>query len=198
MPPLLALGVAFFIALVELLTSQYPRTTSFCIPSWALFWYGAIYGAIGLGIALGLGSLREAEILTLDGLGVDNPWVLSFVVGLVVKSLLHLRIISIGTSAGTFPIGIETIVQVFEPWLLRTIELDHFNNLRSYVEPRALRHNNLVHVNQLIKNGVPKSFSEYEKVAFQADVDKATTIVEVMELYIGFVGKRSFNRIFPA
>jgi len=195
-PPLLGLGVAFFITFIELITSEYPRTPFFCIRSAALYWYSMIYGMIGFGIALGLSALAEADILTLEGPGVDNPWVQSLVVGLIVKSLLHLRLFSVGTGAETFPIGIETIVQIFEPWLLRTIQLDHFNTLRSFVDPRANQYNDLVVVKEEIKNNLPRAFSDREKIAFQADVDSANTVVDVMELYIGFAGRRSFNRVF--
>jgi len=152
---------------------------------------------IGYGVALGLGSLTEAEILTLEGPGVDNPWVQSVVVGVIIKSLLHLRVFSVGTGTDSFPVGIETIVQIFEPWLLRTIALDHFDTLRRYIDPRANHHNNLDVVKQRIKQNLPTAFADHERIAFEADVDKANTVVDAMELYINFAGKRSFNRIFP-
>jgi len=197
-PPLLGLGVAFSITFIELITSEYPRTPFFCVRSIALYSYSTIYGTIGFGIALGLGSLTEANILTLEGPGfLENPWVQAFIVGLIIKSLLHIRVFSVGTGADSFPIGIETIVQIFEPWLLRTIQLDHFNTLRSYIDPRANIHNDLYVVKQQITRNLPSAFSDREKIAFQADIAKATTVVDAMELYIGFAGKRSFNRIFP-
>lgn len=193
----MASGVAFFVALFELVTSKYARTFFFCRKSVALYSYSLVYGAIGFGVALGINSLIENETITLEGPGVENLWVQAAVVGLAIKALLHIRVFTVGTGPQTFPIGAETIVQVFEPWLLRTIELDHFNQGREFIEPRAEKHSDLSEVKKQIKENVPRSFSQQERTAFEADVDKMVRVVDAMELCIEVLGRRTFNRVFP-
>jgi hypothetical protein len=93
----------------------------------ALYWYAFIYGVIAFGVMLGLDYLLKQKTVTLEGFGLANPWWRAVAVGLAVKAFLHLRIFSVGVGGQTFPIGTETLVQLFEPWLMRTMELYHFN-----------------------------------------------------------------------
>lgn len=113
------------------------------------------------------------------------------------ESFLAHPFFTIGVGAQSFPVGVESIVQVFEPWLLREIELEEFNVVREYVQPRSNRYNDLTAVRGKIRQDLPQSFSTQEKAAFEADLDKTTTTVQAMELYLRFVGQRSFNRLFP-
>lgn len=196
-PPLLAFGVATLIASLELITSKYPRTFFLLKKSCALYVYALIYGVIGCGVMLVLDLFIKAGSIKLEGFGLSNPWVQSVAVGLSIKAFLHIRLFSVGVGSQSFPVGIETIVQLFEPWLLRTIELDHFNAGRNFIGSRANKYSDLDDVKRRIKDNLPRTFSEQERTAFQADVDRATTVVETMELYLGFLGRKSFDRVFP-
>ena len=196
-PSLLAFLIASIIASLELITSKYPRTFFLLKNSRALYLYAFIYGAIGGGVLLGLQSLIDAKLVKLEGLGLSNAWVQALVVGLSVKAFLHIRLFSVNVAQQSFPVGVETIVQLFEPWLLRTIELDHFNAGRNFVGSRAAKFPDPNSVKNTIKANVPPTFSSPEKAAFSADVDKATTVVEMMELFLGFLGRGSFDRVFP-
>lgn len=168
-PPLLALAIAFLIASLELITSKYPRTFFLLRGSWALYSYAAIYGLIGFGITLAIDSVTRHGAITLEGPGVANPWVQAVVIGVSTKAFLHIRLFSVSTGRDSFPVGMETLVQIFEPWLLRTIELAHFNALRGFLESRAARYPDLDDMKRRIKSNVPKSFSQQERTAFEAE-----------------------------
>lgn len=196
-PPILAFLIAACIAVLELITSKYPRTFFLLKKCPALYIYAVIYGVIGFAVMLGLNYLVSQKAVTLEGLGLSNPWWQAVAIGLSVKAFLHLRIFSVGVGAQTFPIGTETIVQLFEPWLLRTTELYHFNAGQYFIASRAAKYTVLADVKAKTKASVPSSFSSIEKAAFNADVDNAQSVENVMELFINFLGKTTFLRAFP-
>ncbi len=90
-------------------------------------------------------------------------------------------------------------MQLFEPWLLRTIDLDHFRALRDYIAPRAEKFPDLATVRTRIAETLPPSMcaQSAEGKAFLADVQQATSVDEAMRLYMRFVGRRLFDSIFP-
>jgi hypothetical protein len=122
------------------------------------------------------------------------------VVGVTFKSFLHVRLFTIQAGSKGFPIGVETLVQLFEPWLLKTIELDHFIALRNYIAPRARKFPDLATVRARIADNLPPSLSKQsdEGKAFLADVQQATSVNEAMRLYMSFVGRKLFDAVFPA
>jgi len=199
MPALLALVIASVFTLVELITTKYPRTGFVLTPrrSRSLYVYALIYGLIAFGAILGLRQLVAAEVITLEGVGVSNRWVQAIALGLSAKALLHIRLFSVSTGSQPFPVGVETIVQIFEPWLLRTIDIDEFDGVRTFLNSRADKYTNLNQVRQTIMENVPQSLPPQERTAFIADVEKATTVRSAMELYLRLLGKRSFSHIFP-
>ena len=109
-PPILAFIIADCISVLELITSKYPRTFFLLKKCPALYIYAVIYGVIGFAVMLGLNYLVSQKAVTLEGLGLSNPWWQAVAIGLSVKAFLHLRIFSVGVGAQTFPIGTETIV----------------------------------------------------------------------------------------
>ena len=196
-PPVLAFAIGAFIAVLELLTSKYPRTFFLLNKCAALYGYAAIYGLIAFGVMLGLDYLIAEKTVTLQGFGLSNPWWRAVAVGLSVKAFLHLRIFSVGVGGQSFPIGTETLVQLFEPWLLRTMELYHFNEGRNFIASRAAKYPDINLVKTKIKANVPATFSAADKAAFIADIDKAPSVDDAMELFINFLGTRTFDRVFP-
>lgn len=194
---LLAFAVALLLAAVELITSKYPRPFFLLRRSWALYAYALVYGAIAFGITLGLAALIQAGTIKLEGLGLSNPWVQSLVVGFATKAFLHIRLFSVGVGSQAFPVGVETLVQLFEPWLLRSIEIDHFNAGREFIASRAAKYLNLQDLKASIRTGIPPNFPAQERAAFLADVERTTTVEEALELYLTFLGRRSFDRVFP-
>src|SRR5712691_3051267 len=121
---------------LELITTEYPRTSTFVLRSVWFYGYAVIYGVIA-GSAYAILPLVGNQ-LTIETLGVSSPWVQAAVIGFSVKAVLHIRIFSVSRGPGDqFPIGLETVVQLFEPWLLSGLELDHYFRELNFVRPRA-------------------------------------------------------------
>ena len=198
-PASLSFALATSLAALELITSKYPRTFSLLRRSWAFYTYAVIYGVIAFCVMLGLGALVKAGMIKLEGLGLSSPWVQAIVVGVTFKAFLHIRLFSVSIGAESFPVGVETLVQLFEPWLLRTIELDHFNALRNYIAPRALKYPDLDLVKKQIAQNLPPSMSTEgaEGKAFLADVQQASSVTQALRLYMTSVGRRLFDSVFP-
>jgi hypothetical protein len=125
---LLAGLIAGIVVLVELVTSKYRRSFFLLGTSKALWAYGLIYAVVAFVVRLVLGSLIDTGALKLQGVGVANPWVQSVAIGLSIKAVLHIRLFTVGAGATSFPVGIETVVQLFEPWLLETVDLDELTS----------------------------------------------------------------------
>ena len=199
LPPILALLIAGGVSIVELLTGKYARTFFVLTPRrcWALYVYGLIYALIGLLAMVGLKALVDAGLIQLQGIGLGNPWGQAVAVGFSAKALLHIRLFNATVGAQSFPIGVETIVLLFEPWLLRTIDLDEFNGVRAFLTPRAQKYPDIDDVRQRIRDDVPENLPEQERKAFLADVEGKQQGSAAMELYLRFLGKASFDRVFP-
>ena len=188
--------LAFGITLIELLTSEYPRTCNFLFKkSWKLYLYSIIYGAIAFVFMLLL-MLLDSGIIKLEGLGISNIWIQAILVGMSTKAILHIRFFSATIGSESFPIGIETILQVFEPWLLTEIKLEEFNAVKEFISNAETKYSNLEVVKAKIMANIP-SISDKDKVIFKLDLDAKTTVSEAMELYLKKFGKKSFVRIFP-
>jgi hypothetical protein len=198
-PALLSLVLASSLAALELVTSKYPRTFSLLRRCWAFYVYATIYGVIAFCVTLGLGALVKSGTIKLEGLGLSSPWVQAVAVGVTFKAFLHIRLFSVSVGAESFPVGVETLVQLFEPWLQRTIELDHFNALRNYIAPRVQKYPDLELVKKQIAQNLPPSMSadSAEGKAFLADVQRAVSVNEVLRLYMSSVGRGLFDSVFP-
>jgi hypothetical protein len=109
---------------------------------------------------------------------------------------MQLNIFTVTSGFTAFPIGFQTVVQLFEPYLLRLIVLDEFNAVRQFVKPFADRHTDLNTVKTMIKQNIPSSLSSQERAAFENDIDKDTQVHEAMERFLRFLGKRTFERVF--
>ncbi|HEX2257845.1 MAG TPA: hypothetical protein VHG92_14320 [Afifellaceae bacterium] len=194
-PAALAFAVAALITALELVTTQYARSGRFVLRSVWFYVYAGMYGVAAVILFAILPDLPET--VTFAGVSADNPWVQAALVGITIKALLHIRIFSVSTGPGkTVPVGLETLVQVLgEPSMLRGIELDHFNGLMSFIEPRGEKYT-LDEARQKAKANIPNSFSGAEKTAFQVDLDQAETSVQVLQRYVDYVGLKTVQRVF--
>jgi hypothetical protein len=195
-PCVLAFVLAAVLATLELITSRYPRTAYLLRRCWALYVYALVYGLIAAGVTLFWGTLSAATTVQAQGIDFSNPWVRAAAVGIAVKAFLHIRFFTVGSGSDAFPVGIETIVQLFEPWLLDTIDLFHFQALVQYIGPRTAKYNNLQNVRTAIQQNTPKSQSTSGR-AFLSDVQQSSTVAEAMRFYLTFVGTRLFDSTFP-
>jgi uncharacterized protein YciW len=80
---------------------------------------------------------------------------------------------------------------------LRTIDLDHFMRVRRYIGLRSARYLDADVVRAAILANIPPAFSAAERAALATDVAHLTTVAELMELYLSYVGRGTFEQIFP-
>jgi len=197
LPPLLSFIIGALVAHIELITSKYPRTFFLLKKSLALYAYTSIYGILSLIGMLVLESLIRTQVISLEGLGISSRWIQAVVVGVSTKALLHIRLFKVSFRNLSFPVGVETFVFLFEPWLLRTIDLDEFNAVRDFIALAENRYTDLNDVKTKIEDNIPPTLSNLEKAAFLTDLKEKDTVPEAMELYLQSFGKRSFERVFP-
>jgi hypothetical protein len=177
--PLLSATIAVVVTALELITTKYPRTSVFVFHSGWFYVYILIYGAIAA-VAYLLLPLVGAPV-NMTGSGFANPWIQAAIAGFSVKALLHIRIFNVSTGPEKdFPVGLETIVLLFEPWLLRSVELDVFGELMGFVTPRAARCATVDAARQQAVSNIPNMFSPAEKAALTADIARAATSVDVV------------------
>lgn len=194
---LLAMIVAALVSGLELITSTYPRTFSFISRCKSFYVYVSVYAGFAFLVMLFIDFLVANKSVTLEGSLIANGWALAVLVGISIKAFLHISLFNVTVGTRSFPIGVESLMRMFEPWLLQQIELFHFNSLRRYIAPKSASHNNLATVKKTVLANIPSRFSEAEKRAFQDDVKKATSVVDVMEMFLIFVGRGTFDRVFP-
>jgi len=194
------LGLTFVVATVvtaiELMTSTYPRTAGFVVKSRWFYGYILIYGVLGAA-ALALLPPVGSEV-TMTGVGVDNPWVKAALVGFSVKAFLHIRVFTVSTAPNqSFPVGLETFVQLFEPWMLTSLDLDHFMEQQAFIRPRATRQVDLKTAQNAALNSFPTGYSAMVATGFKADVSACTTPTEVISTYLKYCGTRLTAATFP-
>lgn len=190
--PLLAAVVAFVVVLTELLTSKYPRTIFLVSRCSHLYWYGLIYAVIAAGICWLIPNLPVA------GVNTSNMWIRALVVGVAVKAFLHIRLFSVSVGPGkTVPVGIETVVQLFEPWLLTEIDLCQFNNEGAFLGPREAKYPVIADTRSTALNGIPGVFADDLKAAMRTDLANALTVRAILSAFLKYVGRRTFEQTFP-
>lgn len=196
LPFVVAFAVAFAVTLVELVTRKYPRTIFLLTGSISLYAYGVIYGFIAAGIDAMLPAISDQA--TVSGVAISNPWVRAIAIGLSVKAFLHIRFFDVTTGPGkSFPVGVETFVQLFEPWLLRSIDLDHFSATRGFLQSRIAAYPDAATARARALANIPSSFDASERAAFENDLSSATTTERVMEAYLTIVGRKIFLSVYP-
>lgn len=199
LPGLLALVVASLVSALQLLTSKYPNTWFLFTPVRSVAFYiycVLLYGGMAFLITLLFDSLIAKEIITIEGLNLESPWSRAIVVGLTAKAFVQISFFDITSGARTIPIGPAIVVQPVEPWLLTKIQQDEDSELRSFVQSRAATHKDLVDVRRRIKEA-PQSLPDPERIAFELEIDDATTVEVAMEKHIKALGKKSFITAFP-
>jgi len=196
--PFLAFAIAFAVTYVELVTSNYPRTGFLVVRSWKLYLYSGIYAVIAGGVTVFWGYLVAADLISFSGAGDSNIWLRTVVIGFSTKALLHIRLFTVHSGGmDGLPIGVETLVQPFEPWLLREIDLCHFNEMKSFLKGVEIEYTDLDDVKRMIIKDVSAMPQDRAEVkAFLLDVDEAETVTGVLGLYLTFLGRGSVCRLF--
>lgn len=200
LPPLLAFFVAYLFTILELITSEYPRTYSFIIKKISLHSYGIIYGLFALIIVLILDTLTQSGSITIKGLGLSNIWWKAIIVGISTKGFLKIKLFTVNVGSNPFPIGIDSLVQIFEPWLLETIRLNEYNEVRKFLEDKVNQYRNLNidDVKKKMVNNIPRTLKAKDKKVFKLDLSEMEEIIEAMELYLSAFGRETLERVFPS
>jgi hypothetical protein len=193
---LVTFAVATLVTAIELITSKYPRTAPFALKSPWFYAYVLIYGLLG---AVGLALLPLlGDKVTTEGIALSNPWVTAALIGFSVKAILHIRIFAVSTGPGqSFPVGLESFVQLFEPWMLRTVELDHFSEQSAFIAPRAARFATVADARTQATANPPPGLSTPERAVFDADIGQAANQGQVIAAYLKYSGIRLTNTTFP-
>jgi len=195
-PALVGFAVAVLITGLELVQLKFPKTWVFAVKSWALYVYCLIYGLIAFFVLWGFDSLRSNGVIKVEGLGASNPWILALYVGISVKALLHIRLYTVGS--GT-PIGPETIVHLFEPGLIDSVEQRHFVDRTLYVATIVNRCTAMTQeqIKQKLTANIRSTLPAPEKGALELDIQKAKTPDEAITVYLNRFGKHSVEVLFP-
>lgn len=193
---LLAFTVATLITAAELITSKYPRTMPFALRSKFFYLYVAVYGALGVAALALLPVFGDAA--TLSGPGLADPWIKAAVVGFCIKAFLHINIFTVTRGPGnSYPIGLESLVNLFEPWILRELELEHYFTERAFIAPRVARVPDLATAKATAIASIPTAFTPAEKAAMAADINQETTVEGVIGIYLRYVGIAGTKATFP-
>ena len=195
-PAIVALIFATSVSWLELVTSKYPRTL-FLIKNYrSLYVYAFVYGLAGFAIMIVLSLFTKVDDIQITGPLLTTRWGQAVAVGLSTKALLHIRLFTVSTGSQSVPVGIESIVHLFEPTLLQNIDLHEFYKVREFLKPPSAKYPDLAVVKQMILSDLPQSFSGAERTSFETDINKAATVVSAMEVYLRRFGKANFNRVF--
>ena len=192
----LAFAVAALVAWLELVTSKYPRTMGFLAKRRKPYLYATVYGAISFFVMLGLHELTAAKTVTLEGTWASNPWLQALAIGLSTKALLHIRLFTVTVGSQPFPVGVESVVQLFEPWLLESIDLDEWQDVRAFVVSRAAQYPNRADVEQRILNNLP-NYTPEQREAMRLDLSKSISVSDLMQMYLRRFGPGMFDLAFP-
>ncbi len=196
-PPILAFLLAGLFAAVELLTTKYQHTYFLLLSlrrCWPLYIYTLIYAAIGAILAIILSYLVAQHILRIEGLGLDQPWIRAIYVGIATKSFLQFSLFSVGEER----VGIATVTKMFEPPLLRSIDLDEDHFVKEYLRPYVDRYPDIRDVRQRIIADIPASMPDQERKALELDIGhKVGSSREAMSQTLRQLGRRALTRIFP-
>jgi hypothetical protein len=114
-----------------------------------------------------------------------------------IKAILNINLFNVTVGTQSMPVGPSTLVQLYEPMILRSITFREFTEVRRYVTPAVDRNRDLVTVKQQIKDSVPATLPASERGAFENDIDKAQSVTVAMEGFLRFLGRSIFVSVFP-
>jgi len=203
-PAVIAFGIGAFFTWFELRTSKYPNTGFLIAWQRPVLIYCTIYGLIAIGGFLLSGSLIVTGKLKIEGLGLESPYapyILAAVLGLSSKAIMQLNLYTVTVGSTPFPLGFQTIIQLFEPYLSRSILIKEFEEVRKFVTPYADKFPdsdkaNLGRVKKMIQDNIPTSLPQQDKAAFENEINKEIQVREAMERFLRFLGHGTFVRVF--
>jgi hypothetical protein len=195
-PIALAAVIGAAVTGLELITTEYPRTSTFALRSPWFYGFVVIYSIIAGGAYAILPLVGDQ--FSVAGLGIANPWVQAAIIGFSIKAVLHIRIFTVSRGPGDqLPVGLETLVQLFEPWLLSGLDLDHYFRELKFVRPRAALLPDVPTAKATAISNIPARFKPAVRAALQADINRETTREGVIIVYMGYCGINLTKSTFP-
>ncbi len=193
-PTILAFLLAGSIAYWELVTSKYPRTVFLTFRCPHIYAYSFVYAAAAVIIMLTYEAIvpHNGSRSSFSG----NPWVRAWAIGLFTKSFLHFKIFTVPGHPEPTPIGLETIMLMFVPYLLREIELGHDRRELQFVKGRV-ESLSLEVVSKAIQDHLPVAMAKRDQQGFLASVKKSKDGIRAARLYLRLVGRGHFEMVFP-
>ncbi len=204
---LLAYVISFLIGVYIALSDLFNSTSlyfAFARRSLALWVLGAIYGIFAV---VFLYLLSEYFIrIEINSTVFRRPigdealfWVYVIFCGISIKSLLNISFYNVRMDGKSFPIGLATLVRIFEPQLKKSIETDHyiaFDTFLTHAEAKTV-HLSLMDIHNVIRNQILTRFEASEVSAFLLDLASRRTVRESYIFYLRAYGKKMFCHTFP-
>ena len=134
----IALTIAFFIgaffATIEIITIRYRRIATFITFSPFLYLHALFFGAISLAILFCFQNKMFGDVSITQAAGFNgNVYAEAFIVGLLTRSFMDIKLFNIANGNKATPIGIKTISDWFEEPLLSRIEADWFKTYNKFI-----------------------------------------------------------------
>ncbi|MEO0804413.1 MAG: hypothetical protein AAFY57_19395 [Cyanobacteria bacterium J06642_2] len=194
----LAFVFAYLVTLFELITVEYPRTYSLVVKRWPIHAYAGWYGVLGAILFVIFDRLSAANLVSVSGMQLAPLWVRAIVIGIISKGIMGIKFVTFAQKNGSFPFGLETIANIFAPFLAAEIADLEFNDLRSLVDAKlSQKQLSLEDIREILKSNIPPKAEETAKKSFKVELQEETHPNELCVSYISLFGVRSFNRIFP-
>lgn len=194
---------------LEMSTAATYLNTSFLLLRLRVFYiYIFIYGMLAACVMLLLPVLIESGLFGISAsdetqgtanpapIDLSNRWLQAVLVGISLKAFLHIRLFNISVGRTAFPIGMESLVQLFEPRLLRAIEMDHYEELQRFLEPYVGAHGNLEDVKRRALENIPRFLDQVEAAALRGDIHVARRVADVFDIYLRYSGRKQLGRVF--
>lgn len=205
-PTIIAFCIGAFFTWFELRVSKYPTTGHFIAFIRPVLIYCIAYGVIAAAGFLLSGSLISSGKLKIEGLGLDSPYapyILAIVLGLSSKAIMQLNLYTVTVGSTPFPLGFQTIVQLFEPFLIRSILIREDGEVRNFIKPFADKYpitktdkTKLSELKKKIIANIPQQLPKSERSAFENDIAKDEDVHEAMERFLRFLGRGTFLQVF--
>jgi hypothetical protein len=195
-PFLLALLVGSGAAILDLVSSKFSTTMSLVlVRSRAIYLLGLIHGVLAGSVSAlhpGVISFQLA-----NGQALHSAWIWAVLTGIFTRPFLQTKIFTVSSGRNATRIGLQSIMQLFEPQLIREVILDEFYAVRSFVQKYTKRYADLDVVKSMVAESLPGELPEPERQAFLFELEKAKTVTDALEGFLRFVGISAFQSTFP-
>jgi hypothetical protein len=194
--------LAFYISLHDFFGANPAIYFAFAKKSWWLWAYAVIFGAIAmLFLLLIQREFLDASLEKSDGTALEvsySIWMYSLFAGVSTKPLLNISIYNVPLDGRTFPIGVATFLQLFEPHLKKQIDDDHFIHLDKFLKTAVSLNAtlSLSDIRQITRTTSASRLSQHDVSSFELELSNAGSPREAFNLYLTKFGKKIFCHTF--